>query len=172
MMDIKMTKLSTRITRLGAATLLALGAASFAAEAATVKVTLWDKGPDSATPDDAHPMGMGSAGADMKMAMVGVKADVASVKAGKVTFEVTNASKDIVHEMILSPVPEGGKPLPYIADQLKVDEDAAGHLGEVSELDPGKSGALTVDLKPGKYILFCNIPAHFMNGMWTEITVD
>jgi uncharacterized cupredoxin-like copper-binding protein len=53
-----------------------------------------------------------------------------------------------------------------------VDEDAAGHLGEVSELDPGASGTLTIDLKPGKYVLFCNLPAHFMNGMWTEITVQ
>lgn len=169
-----MTKLSTTMTRIAAATLLAFGGTAFAAQAAVVKVTLWDKGPDSATPDDAHPMGLGSPGAAaaMKMAMVGVKADAQTVKAGKVTFEVTNASKDIVHEMILSPLPAGGKPLPYLADQLKVDEDAAGHLGEVSELDPGKSGALTVDLKPGKYILFCNIPAHFMNGMWTEITVD
>ena len=92
-------------------------------------------------------------------------ADMTSAPAGKVTFEVTNASKDIVHEMIVSPVPAGGKMLPYLADEKNVDEDAAGHLGEVSELDPGKAGTLTLDLKPGKYVLFCNIPSHFMNGM-------
>ena len=149
---------------------MTLGGTAFAAQAATVNVKLWDKGPDSATLDEAHPMGMGSGG-NMKMAMMGVKADVTTVKAGTVSFKVTNGSKDIVHEMILSPVPADGKLLPYLADQYKVDEDAAGHLGEVSELDPGKSGVLTVDLKPGKYIIFCNIPAHFMGGMWTEITV-
>ena len=150
------------------------GGAAFAAQTtagATVTVTLWDKGPDSATPDDAHPMGFASAGADMSMAMVGVKADVDTVPAGTVTFNVTNGSKDIVHEMILSPLPADGTALPYVAADYKVDEDAAGHLGEVSELDPGKGGSLTVDLKPGKYILFCNLPAHFMNGMWTIVTV-
>jgi uncharacterized cupredoxin-like copper-binding protein len=68
--------------------------------------------------------------------------------------------------------PAEGQVLPYLADQYRVDEDAAGHLGEVSELDPGASGTLTIDLKPGKYVLFCNLPAHFMNGMWTEITVQ
>jgi uncharacterized cupredoxin-like copper-binding protein len=104
--------------------------------------------------------------------MLGVKADVTSVPAGNVTFQVTNSSKDIVHEMILSPAPADGKLMPYMADMAKVDEDGAGHLGEVSELNPGQGGALTLDLKPGKYVLFCNIPSHFMNGMWTEITVN
>jgi uncharacterized cupredoxin-like copper-binding protein len=117
-------------------------------------------------------MGYGSKGMDMSMAMLGVKTDVDTVPAGTVTFNVTNGSKDIVHEMILSPLPADGSPLPYVAADYKVDEDAAGHLGEVSELDPGKSGSLTVDLTPGKYILFCNIPAHFMGGMWTVVTVN
>lgn len=159
------------MTGLAAAGVMAFGGAAFAAQVSTVHVSLWDKGPDSATPDDAHPMGMGSAG-DMKLAMLGVKSDAKFVKAGQVTFQVKNSSKDIIHEMILSPVPADGKILPYLVDQFKVDEEAAGHLGEVAELDPGKTGALTVDLKPGKYVLFCNLPAHFMNGMWTEITVQ
>jgi hypothetical protein len=38
---------------------------------------------------------------------------------------------------------------------MKVDEDKAGvHLGEVSELDPGKTGALRLDLKTGIYLLY------------------
>jgi uncharacterized cupredoxin-like copper-binding protein len=53
----------------------------------------------------------------------------------------------------------------------KVDEEGSVHLGEVSELDPGKSGTLTVDVKPGKYILYCNITGHYMSGMWTLIDV-
>lgn len=150
---------------------MAMAGTAFAASVTTVNVALWDKGPDAATPDDAHPMGYGGK-ADMAMAMLGVKADVATVAAGTVTFKVTNSSRDIIHEMILSPLPADGAALPYLASDYKVDEDAAGHLGEVSELDPGATGALTVDLKPGRYILFCNLPAHFMNGMWTVVTVQ
>ncbi len=168
-MDEKMLMRSGTSAVLAVAVTLALSGAAFAGS--KINVTLWDKGPDSAQPDAAHLLGMGSGG-DMTMAMLGVKADVASVRAGMVTFQVTNASKDIVHEMILSPAPSDGKVLPYMADMMKVDEDGAGHLGEVSELNPGQGGALTVDLKPGKYLLFCNLPAHFMNGMWTEITVN
>lgn len=166
-----MMKFSLAMTAAATGLFLVAATATFGATNSNVQVTLWDKGPDSATPDDAHPMGMGSNG-DMAMAMVGVKTNVATVPAGTVTFEVKNGSKDIVHEMILSPLPADGKPLPYVVADYKVDEDAAKHLGEVSELEPGKSGKLTVDLKPGKYILFCNIPAHYMNGMWTVITVQ
>ena len=63
------------------------------------------------------------------------------------------------------------KPLPYIDAENQVDEDKVGDKGEVSELDPGKSGTLTVALKPGKYLLICNVPGHYSAGMWTEFEV-
>jgi uncharacterized cupredoxin-like copper-binding protein len=44
-------------------------------------------------------------------------------------------------------------------------------MGEVSELDPGKSGSLTLTLDAGTYMLFCNLPGHYMAGMWTFVTV-
>jgi len=94
-----------------------------------------------------------------------------SVLHGKVKFNVTNASKNVIHEMILSPVSDPDKILPYIDKENKVDEESSIHLGEVSELDPGKTGALIVDMKPGKYILYCNIAGHYMAGMWTTIVV-
>ncbi|MGV8988228.1 MAG: sulfocyanin-like copper-binding protein [Cypionkella sp.] len=164
-------KRSVRLTFAAAGLFLALPLNAAFADA-TIKVSLWDKGPDSMTMTDAQ---MGMKGMmDMKMAsmgMMGITLDVATVKAGKVTFEVTNDSKDIIHEMIVSPIKAGETELPYITDENRVDEEKADHLGEVSELDPGKGGALTVDLKPGTYILYCNIPGHFIDGMWTELTV-
>lgn len=61
--------------------------------------------------------------------------------------------------------------LPYNKAENKVIEDDAGHLGEVAELEPGQNGALTLTLKPGQYILYCNIPGHYALGMWTLFTV-
>lgn len=49
----------------------------------------------------------------------------------------------------------------HIEAENRVDEDKAGDKGEVSELDPGKSGTLTVELKAGKYLLICNVPGHY-----------
>jgi len=44
-------------------------------------------------------------------------------------------------------------------------------LGEIPDLAPGKTGTLTVDLKPGSYVLFCNQPGHYHDGMSTVLTV-
>jgi hypothetical protein len=41
---------------------------------------------------------------------------------------------------------------------------AAGHLGEVSERNSGKSGSMTLNLKPGEYLLSFGISNHHING--------
>jgi uncharacterized cupredoxin-like copper-binding protein len=133
-----------------------------------VTVLLSDKG---ATATAGQGLSMGKPGGDMNMATFTVKALPQRIKAGTVTFRVTNLSSDTIHEMISSPVADPTKPLPYDPANSKVLEDAAGHLGEVSELDPHKTGALTVELAPGTYVLYCNIPGHFDGGMWTTVTV-
>jgi uncharacterized cupredoxin-like copper-binding protein len=135
----------------------------------TIKVSLWDKG---GTMDMSKPMmfGMGMHG-NMHMAMMGIKVDKHAIPAGKITFDVKNISIETIHEMLVAPIANDNVTLPFIANENKVDEEAAKDLGEVSELDPGKSGTLTLDLKPGKYVLYCNIAGHFMAGMWTTIEV-
>ena len=146
--------------------LAAEGTALAGTTGSKIAVTLWDKGTSAEMKMD---LGLGMAG-DHSMANMGIKVSQDEAKAGPVTFEVINSSKETVHEMVVIPYPENGK-VPYSDKNAKFDEDAAGHLGEVSELEPGKSGSVTFDLKPGKYILSCNIANHFANGMWTVITV-
>lgn len=115
-------------------------------------------------------LGMGMHG-KMPMAMMSIETDKVSVPAGKVTFDVTNISAETVHEMLISPITGLDVTLPYSAAEGRVDEEASGELGEVSELDPGKSGSLTLELKPGLYVLYCNIAGHFAAGMWKTIEV-
>jgi uncharacterized cupredoxin-like copper-binding protein len=151
------------------------GSSAIAADS-TIAVSLWDKGPDSAVMDNSLQFPLSQAlvsdmAKGMEKAMMGIKIDQATVPAGKVTFNVSNDSKDIIHEMIVSPITSLDEKLPYLADQYKIDEDAAGHLGEVAELEPGKSGMLAIDLKPGMYLLYCNIPGHYIGGMWNVLTV-
>jgi uncharacterized cupredoxin-like copper-binding protein len=149
----------------------AIGFASTAALAAstTVKVSLWDKG---GTMDMSTNQGLGiGMGGDMSKAVMGVTASKKTVKAGKVTFVVTNTSKETIHEMIVTPIKNDQETLPYLKDENRVDEEHGSHLGEVSELEPGQSGSLTVTLKPGMYALYCNIPQHYMDGMWTLLEV-
>ena len=147
-----------------------LTAASGAAMASTtVHVSLWDKGADMKMITGAeYAPGVKI---DLSKATMGVKAMPDQAKAGVVTFKVTNNSKDTIHEMIVMQLDKAGDALPYIAAENRVDEDKAGDKGEVSELDPGASGSLTVALQPGKYLLICNVPGHYASGMWTEFTV-
>lgn len=151
-----------------ASLLLATLLASSALAASTVHVSLTDEGMDAAL---AGEMGMGMS-ADMSKAIMSVTADTSSVPAGEVTFEVTNASRSMVHEMLVVKVADLATQLPYDAATDRIDEDKAGSLGEVSELDAGATGSLTLTLEPGTYLLFCNLRGHYMAGMWTSITVN
>jgi uncharacterized cupredoxin-like copper-binding protein len=93
-----------------------------------------------------------------------------SVRAGGYTFRVHNEGPTH-HEFIIVGTRTGV--LPLRPDGLTVDEESIERL-EPGSLVPGAPGAvrnLTVLLKPGRYILFCNMEGHFMAGMHAELVV-
>ncbi len=110
-----------------------------------------------------------SAGPSVKSMMI--KADRQSVKAGPVTFLVTNNSKSLVHEMIVVLVANPDAPLPYDTKRDRVIELRIRDLGEASDLDPGQKKTLRLKLKPGTYLLICNQPEHYKSGMKTVLVV-
>jgi uncharacterized cupredoxin-like copper-binding protein len=121
--------------------------------------------------------GGGSSGKKINVSEVDYKIlpDTTSVAAGKVTFKVTN-NGTFVHEFVVDRAADAAS-LP-LEDNGEVDEDKipdSNHLGEVEDIDPGKSKSLTVTLTAGKYVLFCNREdgpqVHFKNGMHTDFTV-
>ncbi|MDX8510365.1 hypothetical protein [Mesorhizobium captivum] len=148
---------------------MGLGLSSTAASAATaVDVRLWDQGAGMVMRTG---MAYQAPGLDLSKATMGVRASRSSAPAGAVSFEVTNTSKDTVHEMVVMHLKDPAQPLPYVGSDAKVDESKADARGEVPELKPGKSGKLTVTLEPGKYLLICNQPKHFAAGMWAPFEV-
>jgi uncharacterized cupredoxin-like copper-binding protein len=164
-----MHALLRRITlSIAIAALPLVGTVTFAAAAPTINVSLSNMDMSKGL---AVGQGYGVAGVDHSKTTMLVKATPATVKAGAVTFVAKNDSKETIHYLLVIYLADPSKPLPYLADQKKVDEDKAGVMGEVSELDPGKSGSLTVNLKPGKYLLICNMPGHYDAGMWTPFEV-
>ena len=94
-------------------------------------------------------------------------AEPASVKAGPVTFTLTNKGTK-KHEMVVLKTDEAIDGLKVGPDN-KVSEDTT--TGEVGETDIGKSGVVTIDLKPGKYVLVCNLEKHYGQGMRVAFTV-
>jgi uncharacterized cupredoxin-like copper-binding protein len=100
-----------------------------------------------------------------------MKLDHDTVPAGRVRFDATNESKGLVHEMIVVKTDQDPSTFPYDAKKDEVIEAKVKSLGEVSELKAGKSGKLTLKLKPGSYVLYCNQGGHMHQGMWAHFTV-
>lgn len=91
----------------------------------------------------------------------------ASVKAGPTTITFHNAGT-MEHEVVVLKTDTPADQLKVGADHA-VSEDAS--VGEDSETKPGKTKSTTINLKPGKYVLVCNIEQHYEKGMFTAFTV-
>lgn len=99
------------------------------------------------------------------------KVDQPSIPAGKVKFMVTNTSMTENHEMVLIKLKSADAAIPLIAAKHRVDEKQLKSMGEVPDVKPGANGELDVTLKPGDYVILCNIKGHYEAGMWSKLTV-
>jgi uncharacterized cupredoxin-like copper-binding protein len=124
----------------------------------------------AATPLPTVEIRLQDSSVDPAIAHMRIVATPQTIKPGRVTFHAVNESKNQVHEVIVTRN-DGTKPLPMDAKQDRVIEKRVHPLGEISDLAPGKSGSLTVTLKAGTYVLFCNEPGHYHDGMATTLTV-
>lgn len=109
---------------------------------------------------------------DVQLHSFEIQASATKVKAGKVTFTARNNAQDTKHEMIVVKTDLAPDALPYDSAAGRLVEENIDSVGEVSELDSGKSGSLAVELKPGRYLLLCNIATHFKNGMVVPLEVQ
>jgi uncharacterized cupredoxin-like copper-binding protein len=96
--------------------------------------------------------------------------DRSQAPAGEVSFVDRNRGPD-THELIV--VRATGGRLPLRGDGITLDEDALKPrtLGEIDGAPPGTTQVLRVRLRPGRYVLFCNMLGHYMAGMHAELTV-
>jgi len=108
----------------------------------------------------------GDKGEDMR-----IQLDHDTVPAGPVTFAVTNAARATKHEMlVIKDTPERAS-LPINTAGNRVLEERVAKIGEVSELRPGAQRTKRFTLKPGRYLLICNVPGHYTMGMTAMLTV-
>lgn len=90
-----------------------------------------------------------------------------TVKAGTVTFRAKNIGK-VVHELLVVKSTAAPGKLPVKAGKAVVVKP----LVKLLNVAPGKtSAAVTVKLTPGKYILLCNIPGHYLAGQYAALVV-
>ena len=92
------------------------------------------------------------------------------VRAGTVRFVLTNDGP-VSHELIVVRAPKGR--LPLRKDGFTVDEAAleAQTVGALEPDGPDTTRSLDVLLRPGHYILLCNMAGHYMGGMSSRLVV-
>lgn len=106
----------------------------------------------------------------VQLAEWSVAPSVAKVPAGSAIFTVTNGGTQ-EHEMLVVRSDLAADALP-VTDGA-IEESAIESLGEVPETAVGATGTLRLDdLKAGHYILLCNIPGHYEQGMHADFTVE
>ncbi len=90
---------------------------------------------------------------------------VKSVKAGSVTFKIKNTGAlDHTFAIVKTSLAVGKLPVKNSQVSLKPIKD-------VGPFKPGKGAMLTLNLKPGKYVLYCNVKGHYSAGQRVAFTV-
>jgi len=93
-----------------------------------------------------------------------------SAPAGDVTFTITNNGPS-THEFLVVSSDEDPGSL-AVDDSGEVPEDDLDIVDEVEEIAPATTPSLTVNLEAGSYILMCNLPGHYQQGMHAGFTVS
>jgi uncharacterized cupredoxin-like copper-binding protein len=131
---------------------------------------------DNATTTQAQTTGEGApkgGAVEIKMGDYFFDPKDATAKAGSATINAPNEGQ-VEHELVLFKTNMDPAKLPTAADS-GVDEEkldkVAEEIGEIADVEPGESGSATFDLTPGKYVMFCNLPGHYVQGMYGSVTV-
>lgn len=98
----------------------------------------------------------------------------ATSAAGSVEITTPNEGK-VEHELVLFRSDADPASLPLAGgevDEAALEAEGGENVGEIEEVQPGQSKSGSFELTPGKYVMFCNLPAHYKQGMYGSITVD
>jgi uncharacterized cupredoxin-like copper-binding protein len=98
--------------------------------------------------------------------------DPTTASAGDVTFDVHNDGPS-THEFVVFKTKLAPDALPT-NDDGTVDEEGKGveHIDEIEDIAAGSDASLDVNLDAGSYVVICNLPGHYQQGMHTEFTVN
>ena len=116
------------------------------------------------SPVETQPLGSSVAVSEKEFT---ITPDVARVKAGMVTFTVTN-SGTIDHEFVVIKTDLDPTKLP-MKGGVEVDETKVSSPGELEGIKPGKTKTGSFELPAGRYVLICNIEGHYSGGMRTAL---
>lgn len=92
--------------------------------------------------------------------------------AGSVTISAPNVGQ-VEHELILFKSDADPASLPLSGgdvDEEALEEQGAEEAGEIEDVAPGETKEKGFELTAGKYVMFCNLPGHYKQGMYGSVT--
>jgi uncharacterized cupredoxin-like copper-binding protein len=122
----------------------------------------------SSTTSTTAPVSSGPTTVNASLGEYFIKLNKPSVPEGQVTFSVSNDGK-IKHEFVILRTNRAPGDLPLKGGEA--NEEISESPGEIPGIASGKKKSLDVILKPGKYVLLCNLPGHYKAGQYTGISV-
>ncbi len=100
-----------------------------------------------------------------------VQPSTVSAQAGDVMFQIENAGTT-VHNFVVVRTDLAPDALP-VEPELSIVEEAQVDVRLGSRtLEPGGTQEDTVELEAGSYLLLCNVPTHYEEGMVVAFTVE
>lgn len=125
------------------------------------------------TETEAAGGGAGGQTVEIKMGDFYFQPQNATAKAGQTTIEAPNEGS-VEHELVLFKTNKNPAKLPTEAnggvDEEKLDQEAE-EAGEIADVEAGDTKSEKFNLTPGKYVMFCNVPGHYAQGMYGTVTV-
>jgi uncharacterized cupredoxin-like copper-binding protein len=108
---------------------------------------------------------------DVTMRDFGIDVSRRSVPAGPVVLHVTNNGPS-THEINVDLTRYAAGKIPLQDDGLTAAEDASGlrRIDSIEQVNIHQTSDLKLDLKPGRYVLWCNLEGHYLGGM--HVTFD
>lgn len=99
-----------------------------------------------------------------------------SATAGEVTFNIKNDGPS-AHEFVVFKTDLAPDALPTIEDEngIPIVDEAGGGIelvDEAEDIGPDSSVDLSVTLDAGSYVIICNVPDHYRQGMHVGFTAN
>ncbi len=113
----------------------------------------------------------GGKGIGATLADYSITLALTSAPTGEVTFDVRNDAGQ-EHEFVVfeTDLDADALPVDKVGD-VKEDGKGVTHIDEIGGLQPGAGQAITLNLAPGNYVVICNLPGHYGQGMHSAFTV-
>jgi uncharacterized cupredoxin-like copper-binding protein len=120
----------------------------------------------------AQPSGAGSL--TINMSDYAFSPKDATTNAGTVKISAPNQGQ-LPHELVLFKTNRSPGSLPTLSngevDEEGLEAKGVESPGEIEDVGPGETKSASLKLTPGTYVMICNLPGHYKQGMYGTVTV-